>query len=68
MIQNILRHLGGIENYGIISLCLFFGVFIGALAWSLFQKRTFCDKMSALPLQDEGIAGDFSGKENHAHE
>ena len=28
MIQNVLQHLGGIERYGILSLCLFFLLFI----------------------------------------
>ena len=40
MIQNILRHLGGIEHYGIISLCLFGTVFIGVLIWAFIQKKT----------------------------
>ena len=29
MIENVLRHIGGIEMYGILSLILFFSVFLG---------------------------------------
>ena len=53
MIKNILQDIGGIGIYGVISLCLFFAVFSGALIMSLVQKSTFCAKMSALPLENE---------------
>lgn len=53
MIKNILSDTGGIGIYGVISLCLFFLVFAGALVWSFIQKRGFCDHMSSLPLQHE---------------
>ncbi len=53
MIQNVLRALGGIEIYGVISICLFFTVFIAALFFALTRKKPFCRDMSALPLDDE---------------
>ena len=53
MIKNILQDIGGIGLYGVISLCLFFGVFAGALLWSLAQKAAFCERMGALPLESE---------------
>jgi len=53
MIQNILRHLGGIENYGIISLCLFGTVFIGVLIWAFVQKKTHLDYMARVALDPE---------------
>jgi hypothetical protein len=52
MMQNVLRAMGGIENYGIISICLFFTVFITALIRALLQKKSFLNHMSALPLDD----------------
>ena len=52
MIQNVLRALGGIEIYGIISICLFFLVFLVATFFAFTRKKTFCDSMSALPLAD----------------
>jgi len=53
MIQNVLQHIGGVANYGIISLCLFFAVFTGTLIWALCLKKTDLDAVAALPLEDE---------------
>jgi hypothetical protein len=53
MIQNVLRALGGVEMYGIISVCLFFAVFVAALIFAFTRKKPFCQNMSALPLDDE---------------
>lgn len=53
MIQNILRHLGGIEHYGIISLCLFGTVFIGVLIWAFIQKKTHLEYMARIALDPE---------------
>lgn len=53
MIKNILQNIGGIGIYGVVSLCLFFTVFASALIWSLTQKKPFCARMSALPLEEE---------------
>lgn len=52
MIQNVIREVGGIAVFGVISICLFFAVFGGALVWALLQKKSFCETMSALPLED----------------
>ena len=53
MIQNILRHLGGIQNFGIVSLCLFGAVFIGVLLWAFLQKQKHLDYMSRIALDPE---------------
>ena len=53
MIQNVLTHIGGIGGYGVLSLCLFFAVFLGVVVWALRLKRTYLDVMRALPLEDE---------------
>jgi|GEM_PF-2063282 len=53
MIHSILRHLGGIEQYGILSLCLFGAVFIGVLAWALLQRKSHLDRMAQAPLDTE---------------
>jgi hypothetical protein len=50
MIKNVLSHLGGIENYGIVSICLFFATFLFAVAWALFQKKALVQRMESLPL------------------
>jgi len=53
MIQNILRHLGGIEHYGIVSLCLFCGVFTGVLVWAFLQRKSHLDYMARVALDPD---------------
>jgi hypothetical protein len=53
MIKNILQDIGGIGIYGVISLCLFFAVFSGSVLWAALHRRALCNRMSALPLEDE---------------
>lgn len=52
MIKNVLSDIGGIGLYGVISICLFFAVFTGALFLTARMKRAFAEKMSLLPLDD----------------
>jgi len=52
MIKNVLSDIGGVGLYGVISISLFFAVFIGMLIWVFSMKKTFAQKMSALPLND----------------
>lgn len=60
MIQNVLRHLGGIEAYGIISISLFFLTFMGMVIWAFRLKRPALDAMAALPLDGEQKDNDES--------
>jgi hypothetical protein len=53
MIQNLFRYFGGIESYGIISMCLFAGVFIGVLIWAFAQEKSHLDYMSRVALDQE---------------
>jgi hypothetical protein len=53
MIQNILRHLGGIEQYGILSLCLFCVIFLGVLLWAFLQKKSHLDYMARVALDTD---------------
>jgi cbb3-type cytochrome oxidase subunit 3 len=53
MIHNILSYLGGIEHYGVISLCLFCAVFTGVLAWAFLQRKSHLDRMAQAPLEAE---------------
>jgi hypothetical protein len=52
MIKNVLTSIGGIEGYGVLSLCLFFAVFLAAVILALRIKKSTAEKMSALPLED----------------
>jgi hypothetical protein len=61
MIKNVLSSLGGVENYGILSICLFFVTFLGALVWAMLQKKALVQHMAALPLDGgETTKGDSS--------
>lgn len=53
MFQSILRHLGGVQQFGIISLCLFCAVFVGVLFWAFLQKKNHLDYMARVALDPE---------------
>jgi hypothetical protein len=53
MIKNVLSDLGGVGLYGVISVCLFFAVFTGALIWTFAQRKSLMNTMGALPLADD---------------
>ena len=65
MIQNVLRSLGGVGLYGVISICLFFTVFGVALLWTLTRKQSLMRAMSALPLQPEEGADATLASDSH---
>jgi hypothetical protein len=52
MIKNVLSDMGGVGLYGVISITLFFAVFVGMLVWALGMKKSFAQSMSVLPLND----------------
>ena len=52
MIKNVLSDIGGVGLYGVVSISLFFSVFIGMLLWVWAMKKSFAQTMSALPLND----------------
>lgn len=52
MIKNVLEHLGGVADYGIVSLCLFFALFAGIMIWTFRLKKTDLDAAAVLPLQE----------------
>ncbi len=59
MIQNIIRHLGGIDHFGIISLCLFATVFACVFVWACLQRQGHLDRMSRVPLEEEPHSGEI---------
>jgi len=52
MIEHVLTRIGGVGIYGIISICLFFGVFVGVIVWTLCLKKPYLKAMRELPLED----------------
>jgi hypothetical protein len=65
MIKNVLSDLGGVGLYGVISVCLFFAVFIGALIWTFAQRMSLMDAMGALPLADDRALTSTEGEPRH---
>ena len=65
MIQNLLRHLGGIEHYGVVSLCLFGTIFLVVLLWTVFQKKSHLEYMSRVALDADP---DQNRPKNVSHE
>ncbi len=68
MIRNVLSHLGGIGLYGVVSVCLFFGVFSVAVLVALLARRSFLTRMSALPLADDTHCGPCPTKRDLSHD
>ncbi len=63
MIQNVLREIGGVGLYGIISVLLFFTVFSTAMWWAFSQRKQLLNQMGALPLvADDGSDREEGGK------
>jgi hypothetical protein len=63
MIQNIVRTLGGIEQYGVFSLCLFSLIFAGVFLWACLQRKSHLDRMARVPLEpehDRSQTGEYS--------
>lgn len=65
MIQNVLRAIGGVGMYGVISVCLFFTVFSTAVIWALIQKRSLLNSLSAIPLDDGTVSSKATKKDSH---
>ena len=53
MIQNVLRTLGGVENYGMLSLFIFCSIFCLVLLWTFLQRSSHLDAMARIPLENE---------------
>ncbi len=65
MIHSILKNLGGVQNFGIISLCLFCTVFLGVLLWAFLQKKTHLDYMARVALDQDQ---EENQTRKHSHE
>ena len=55
MIKNVLTNIGGVDGYGIISLCLFFAFFLGMVWWALRLKKSYLNSMRGLPLDADTL-------------
>ncbi len=53
MIQNVLRTLIGIQPYGVTSLLIFGGAFVGVVAWACLRKKSYLESMARVPLEND---------------
>jgi hypothetical protein len=53
VIKSILTHIGGIENFGIVSLVLFFVFFTGMLIWAFTLKKPYLKHMAGAALEQQ---------------
>lgn len=65
MIRNVITDIGGVGIYGVISISLFFIVFVGMLLWAFLQKQSVLTQQSRLPLEDGVAAQPAKGDRHH---
>ncbi len=65
MIKNVLSDIGGIGLYGVISVCLFFVIFSGALVWAFLLRKPHLNALSQLPLNDGSHENSQKGNPDH---
>ena len=65
MVHSILRYLGGIQQYGVFSMCLFGSVFVAVFISACLQKKSHVDYMSRIALDSDPEA---SQPAEHSHE
>jgi len=53
MIENVLRGIGGVGVFGVLSICLFFGFFTGMLIYAVLLKKSHLNSMRELPLEKD---------------
>jgi hypothetical protein len=64
MIQNVIRTLGGIDHFGLVSLFLFFGMFAAVSTWAMLQSRAHIERMARIPLDPDQDNLQNGGKSN----
>ena len=64
MIKHVMEQVIHIEQYGIISLLIFFLFFTGMLCWTLRLNREFLNTMSQLPLDSEPTSNPINSANN----
>ena len=58
MFSNLLESISGIEFFGLVSLLLFFSIFIMVLFWTVKMDRNYINKMKEMPLDSSNLNGD----------
>lgn len=71
MVENVLSKMGGVGMYGVISVILFFAVFLGVLVWMIGLKKSYLEEMRELPLEgatDQELDADLTPNPENRHD
>ena len=61
MFKYLFDSMAGVEIFPIISLILFFGLFIGIVIWAIRADKNYLKKMEELPLD---VSNNNGGQDN----
>ncbi|MCF8259710.1 MAG: cbb3-type cytochrome c oxidase subunit 3 [Melioribacteraceae bacterium] len=53
MFSNYLSSIDGVSGYAIFTLILFFSIMLFSILWVVKLDKSYVNKMSNLPLEDE---------------
>lgn len=65
MFSNYLSSIEDVSIYAIITLILFFGVFVGVLVWIFTAKKSYIKKMKNLPLEETNEQEEIKNENTH---
>jgi hypothetical protein len=71
MIEKVMSSMGGVGLYGVISITLFFAVFVGVLIWTVGLKKSYLNAMRELPLEGSATqepGADVTAKSGESHD
>jgi cytochrome c oxidase cbb3-type subunit 3 len=60
MIRQIFETMSDIGIFGLISMILFFLIFIGVIIWTIRADKKYLKKMENMPLDSSKINGDLN--------
>ncbi|MBC8478868.1 MAG: hypothetical protein H8D46_00270 [FCB group bacterium] len=52
MFKYLVSQNGDLSIFGIVSLVIFFLIFVGVLFWAILGRKSYMTKMGQLPLED----------------
>lgn len=55
MYKQVLESIAGVEIFPVISMIIFFTLFILILGWIFTLKKDYINKMENLPLEDDSL-------------
>ncbi len=62
MYKEVLRSIEGVEIYAIISMLVFFALFVGLLAWFVLADKERLERWARLPLDEDAPQDHATGE------